>query len=150
MEVSIVYDTYIGVLFFLIFIDRVNAFLDQANRELFCPRGLYCLIVTYNPLALLEQEDINNSIERGSNGEDLSSSKRKWPAKVAKNLRNPFSATTEGEQHLPSEIAPLIFSEDEDKEAMPKKEKPWEKMNSYLDKRARARYASLPLKAVDQ
>ena len=67
----------------------------------------------------------------------------KWPKKVAKNLRNPFTATTEGEQNLPAEVAPLIFLREEDDEAQfNNKSKPWAKVNDYLDKRARARYAS--------
>ncbi|KAJ5198549.1 uncharacterized protein N7498_007666 [Penicillium cinerascens] len=122
---------------------KVNSFIDKANRELFCPRGLYCMIVTYNPLPRQQQEDINTSINRASASGAPGPSRNKWPEKVKKNLRNPFSAAAEGEENLPSEIAPLIFSDDEDKNVqMKKKEKPWDKLNDYFDKRARARYAS--------
>lgn len=102
------------------------------------------MIVTYNPLAQQQQEEISTSISRPSASGDSGSSRSKWPGKVKKNLRNPFSATTEGEQNLPSEIAPLIFSDDEDEKVQMKmKEKPWDKLNDYFDKRARARYVSL-------
>ncbi|KAJ5305639.1 uncharacterized protein N7443_005299 [Penicillium atrosanguineum] len=122
---------------------KVNTFIDKANRELFCPRGLYCMIVTYNPLAQQQQKEISTSISRPSASGASGSSRSKWPGKVTKNLRNPFSATTEGEQNLPSEIAPLIFSDNEDEKVQMKmKEKPWDKLNDYYDKRARARYAS--------
>ncbi|CEJ56786.1 hypothetical protein PMG11_02984 [Penicillium brasilianum] len=120
----------------------MNTFIDQANRELFCPRGLYCMIVTYNPLPQQQQEDIKTSIKRPSAGGASGPSRSKWPEKVTKILRNPSSATTEGEQNLPSEIAPLIFSDDDENFEIKKKEKPWNKLNGYFDKRARARYAS--------
>ncbi|KAJ5569152.1 hypothetical protein N7450_011638 [Penicillium hetheringtonii] len=120
---------------------KVNTFINKANRDLFCPRGLYCMIVTYNPLAQQQQKDISTSITRPSDNGNSGPSRREWPEKVAKNLRNPFSTTTEGEQNLPSEIAPLIFSDDEDGNSQ-MKEKPWDKLNDYFDRRARARYAS--------
>ena len=102
------------------------------------------MIVTYNPLPQQQQEDINTSISRPSASGASGPSQSKWPEKVTKNFRNPFSATTEGEQNLPSEIAPLIFSDDEDEnDQMKKKDKPWDKLNDYFDKRARARYVSL-------
>ncbi|KAJ5602113.1 hypothetical protein N7510_011647 [Penicillium lagena] len=106
---------------------KVNTFLDQANRELFCPRGLYCLIVTYNPLPQKQQEDINTTIEVPSSSRESTVPRRKWPQKFAKNLRNPFSTSTEGEQNLPSEVAPLIFSEEDEGACMKKKDKPWNK-----------------------
>ncbi|KAL1859224.1 hypothetical protein Plec18170_002340 [Paecilomyces lecythidis] len=118
---------------------KVNAFLDQANRELFCPRGLYCLIVTYNPVPLKDQEDfIDKNIAKSE------ASPSNWPRKVTKNLRDPFSATTQGGQNLPLEVAPLVFPEDEEDEnsSSKMKTKTWNKLNDYFDKRARARYAS--------
>lgn len=102
------------------------------------------MIVTYNPLARQQQEDIKASIKIPSVIGASGPTRIKLPEKVTKNLRNPISATTEGEQNLPSEIAPLIFSDDEgEKIEMKKKEKPWNKLNDYFDKRARARYVSL-------
>lgn len=102
------------------------------------------MIVAYNPLPQQQQEDINTSINRSSASADAGPSQSRWPKKVKKNLRNPFFATTEGEQNLPAEIAPLIFSDDEAESGVKeKKEKPWDKLDIYLDKRARARYVSL-------
>lgn len=102
------------------------------------------MIVTYNPLAQEQQKDINTSISRQSVHGDPGLSRSKWPKKVVKNLRDPSSATTEGEQNLPSEIAPQIFSSDEDEKLQKnKKEKPWDSLNDYFDKRARARYVCL-------
>jgi hypothetical protein len=101
------------------------------------------MIVTYNPLPQQQQEDINTSIKRPPARGNSDLSRSKWPGKITKNLRNPFSATTEGEQNLPSEIAPLIFSDDDESVEMKRKEKPWNKLNDYFDKRARARYVSL-------
>ncbi|KAJ6166988.1 hypothetical protein N7470_002435 [Penicillium chermesinum] len=122
---------------------KVNSFIDRANRELFAPRGLYCMIVTYNPLPQQEQEEINKSIKRPSTGGASGSSRVKWPQKIRENLRDPFSVTTEGEQNLPVEIAPLVFADDEDRRVqIQSKDKPWTKLNDYFDKRARARYAS--------
>ncbi|GAD99667.1 conserved hypothetical protein [Paecilomyces variotii No. 5] len=116
---------------------KVNAFLDQANRELFCPRGLYCLIVTYNPIPLKDQDDfMDKNIEKSA------TSPSNWPRKVKKNLRDPFSATTQGGQNLPIEVAPLIFPDDEEGDPNTKpKAKTWNRLNDYFDKRARARYA---------
>jgi hypothetical protein len=104
------------------------------------------MIVTYNPLVQKQQEDLDRSVQRqfACDTSDLSGSK--WPDKVRKNLRNPFSATTEGEHNLPPEIAPLIFSDDEDENENTetrKKARPWDRMNNYFDNRARARYVSL-------
>jgi hypothetical protein len=104
------------------------------------------MIVTYNPLAQQQQEDINTSISRSSAKGDPGLSRSKWLEKVAKNLRNPFSVNTEGEQNLPSEIAPLIFSNDKDEKfQMKEKERSWDKLNGYFDKRARARYVCLSI-----
>ncbi|KAJ6000789.1 hypothetical protein N7481_001198 [Penicillium waksmanii] len=122
---------------------KVNTFLDKANRELFGPRGLHCMIVAYNPLPQQQQEDINTSMVKSSASANPGPSQSKWPNKVKQNLRNPFSATTEGEQNLPSEIAPLTFFDDEaESDKIGKKEKPWDKLNNYFDKRARARYVT--------
>lgn len=102
------------------------------------------MIVAYNPLAQQQQEDIDTSISRSSAKGNPDLSRSKWPEKVAKNLRNPFSVTIEGEQNLPPEIAPLTFPNDEDEEfQMKEKRKPWNKLNIYFDKRARARYVCL-------
>ncbi|KAH8703687.1 hypothetical protein BGW36DRAFT_278623, partial [Talaromyces proteolyticus] len=122
---------------------KVNSFLDQVNRELFCPRGLYCVIVKYNPVPVKEQGDITTMIGASSSHIDSTASPMKLHKKVAVNLRNPVSATTEGEQNLPTECAPLIFSEEENEDTKVKtKVKPWNKINQYFDKRARARYAA--------
>ena len=121
----------------------MNSFLDQANREFFCPRGLYCLILKHNPVPEKEQEDIDAMITASSSTINSKVSKTKWQEKLKTNLRNPFSATTEGENNLPSEVAPLIFAEQDNEVQQPKtKGTLWNDVNRYLDKRARAIYAS--------
>lgn len=101
------------------------------------------MIVAYNPLSQKQQEDTDATIKELSTSADPGTTQNKWPKTVKKNLRNPFSATTDGEQNLPSEIAPLTFSENEpESDQMGKQEKPWDRLNNYFDKRARARYVS--------
>lgn len=118
----------------------MNSFLDQANRELFRPRGLYCVIVKYNPVPVKDQEDIHAIMSAKSSSGEPTGSRTK---KIKANLRNPILATTEGEQNLPPEIAPLVFSEEDDKALQTKRRGlSWNELNEYFDKRARARYVS--------
>lgn len=82
-----------------------------------------------------------------------SSSSTSAPSKEAtlsvrarKNLRNPIAGTVEGEESLPSNIAPLIYLDDSEVDqdtARPVKERnTFTRITTYLDDRAQARYVS--------
>lgn len=116
------------------------------NEEFFRPRGLYCLLMAYNPIPMQKKDktDVAQTISAAmppSSGGGLS-------AKLKKNLRNPFANVTEGEENLPEQVAPLIFPE---KPAKPGKKSKWAKynLNDFFDKRAQARYVSLLLPFID-
>ncbi|OAP63363.1 hypothetical protein AYL99_02590 [Fonsecaea erecta] len=127
---------------------RTNSFLDRMNTEFFQPRGLFCLLMSYNPIAMGPKKtgDDANGLSKAL----LSSSptsKQTLGARAKKNLRNPVAATAEGEDNLPACTAPLVYPETAatgtaDSPGEPKpKQKLGDRVNKYFDQRAQARYA---------
>ncbi|OAA68855.1 hypothetical protein ISF_03230 [Cordyceps fumosorosea ARSEF 2679] len=142
---------------------KTNSTLDKFNNEVFGPRGLFCMIMKYDPIgqdpaALAEKAAAANNggglMSRfgGNNGQ------KNW-------LKDPVSGTSDGMNSLPSAVAPLIYMDDRrahkeylanDGNVSPVSDKPaagpvttkqkaksaFENFNDYLDRRARAKYAS--------
>ena len=103
---------------------RTNGFLDQANKDIFMPNGLYAMIITYKPgesnCALIGTESVDmGAIAVAKYGDHLvdqeysqdSTAKKdrvgKWKRK-AKDFRIASGETT-GEAEMPLVCAPLIF-----------------------------------------
>ena len=105
---------------------RTNKYLDQANKELFEPRGLFALIVTYvpsnNKQTVVEFETVDigaQAIARYNHPSEMqaaggSAEEAKKPTFIedlrekAKRLRV-ASGETQGEAQMPAICAPLIF-----------------------------------------
>ncbi|KAH6884198.1 hypothetical protein B0T10DRAFT_518246 [Thelonectria olida] len=121
---------------------RTNSFLDHANAEVFRPRGLFCLVMAFDPTAAEK-----------NNGAQLNSTiaNRLQPSgfdRVGNKLKE-SSGTTVSEMDFP-ESAPLIFpglddiDDREGQEGASTKEKLSKKkkyVQDYYDKRARAKFA---------
>ncbi|KAL6406819.1 hypothetical protein AUP68_09627 [Ilyonectria robusta] len=118
---------------------RTNSFLDKANADFFRPRGLYCLIMTYNPDSAegnaIDQAQLSSTITSTLNPSGLQKYKQK--------LRS-----SSGEIEFP-EAAPLVFpgldnlDDQQWDETTGKKEKSGAKqyIDEYYDKRAQAKFA---------
>lgn len=136
---------------FFLTIVRTATALRKLNEEFFQPRGLYCLIMVWNPESsnMVEQVNINNTVT------DLSSVPHGVTG-VQKKFRS-SDGTTYGEMAFP-EVAPLIFPT-LDELAAQTGQKAAEKKSSvakgmtfvanYWDKRATAEYVSLPLSILN-
>ncbi|OAL30796.1 hypothetical protein AYO22_01416 [Fonsecaea multimorphosa] len=137
-----------GVSLAVQFVASAIAQAEAKWREFFRPRGLFCLLMSYNPIAMGTQsarEDpdaLSKALLSSS-----PTSKQKLTARAKKNLRNPIAATAEGEENLPTSTAPLIYPETigVEKPRSPgepeQKQKLGDRLNQYFDKRAQARYA---------
>lgn len=125
---------------------RTNSFLDRINNEFFRPRGLFCLVMCYNPIAL-EPKDPPGEVDAVSKAA-APSFKPAFASRAKRNLRNPVAATVEGEENLPANTAPLIYLEKTrtDKARSDadsgEKQRIGDRLNKYSDKRAQARYVS--------
>lgn len=102
---------------------RTNRFLDQANKEIFMPRGLYALIVAYKPVNETEEDHVESrTIDFGAMamlkyggdgaapanaGESGSPETTKMKAKMQR-LRV-ASGQSHGEAEMPMTCAPLVF-----------------------------------------
>lgn len=128
---------------------RTNSFLDRVNKEFFQPRGLACLLMAYDPTGFSDGGDAEEVADLSK--APPSASERNFPAKAKRRLRNPVTGKT-GEDGLPSNVAPLVYENAEDAlrwSGEPgKQRKPLAKLNDYLDRRAQARYVSLPQSLV--
>lgn len=123
--------------------NRTKTVLDKINDEFYRPRGLYALVLTWNPDdgAIHETLNINNNIlSRTSNGTGSSKSS------LAKKL-SMSSGMTSGNFEFP-ETAPLIFLALDDiakiDEKGQEKTKKMAFVADYLDRRARASYVRSP------
>ncbi|MCJ1354416.1 MAG: hypothetical protein MMC33_004404 [Icmadophila ericetorum] len=106
---------------------RTNKFLDQANREIFAPKGLFALIITYKPGNSERAEIGTMTIDLGATaiakygdplekaqaaeagGEEQEKSKRIDEVKEKMKRLRIASGETHGEAELPVNCAPLIF-----------------------------------------
>jgi hypothetical protein len=123
---------------------KTNKFLDKVNKEFFMPKGLFCLVLTWNP----ETSDARTAI----NFEGLA-------AKVMENDRNPLvslrksNGKTYGEFQWP-ETASLIYPGLDDlavttDEGVQAKKSSLQKkrrfVEDYMDRRAQAKFVSFQL-----
>lgn len=119
---------------------RTNSFMDDMNEKIFKPRGLYALIMKYNPHANttldVQQMDTSRLIaKRGTHEKDF--------------FRKVASGETQGELEMP-ETAPLVFPALDDVATSVVQPGDVEKRNAfmrstkfvsnYYDKRAQAEY----------
>ena len=134
--------------YLLIFAYRGNSFLDRANNEFFRPRGLYCLVMTWNPDSSETEESLDITSTVSSR---LAHSDSGKVDKVVNNLRRSDGKTSE--LAIPK-AAPLIFpalddlAEQTGEEAVKKQNKLRKSANfagDYFDRRARAKYVCYPL-----
>ncbi|MCJ1401787.1 hypothetical protein MMC11_005004 [Xylographa trunciseda] len=106
---------------------RLNKFLDQANKEIFMPRGLFALIVTYKPGNSDQPEVGAQTVDLGATamakyGNNLSQpettnvreenqEKKKKMDEIKEKMKRlrVASGETHGEAEMPVTCAPLIF-----------------------------------------
>ena len=125
-------------------ISRTNGFLHKTNEEFFRPRGLYCLVMTWNPESTHRVEQVNvtaNIATHSTPSASLAGVQRKFRGS---------DGNTHGEWEFP-EVAPLVFpaldqlasqtSEDGTKQKK-KMAKGYAFVADYWDKRATAEYVS--------
>lgn len=131
--------------------------MDKANDELFKPRGLYCLVMSFRPDEVPQGEVALQDV-------DTSKDALKWlspPSSAFKTNTSKFrkaSGITRGESGLP-ESAPLIYPEtgyaeigkgEAVEDEADAKRAPYSKrkvVQEYFDKRAQAKYVSVLLKS---
>ncbi len=122
--------------------NRTNSLLDHVNQEFFRPRGLYCLLMSYNPLGTGKGE-APTSVS-ADEAQPLSQGQRSTFRRAKQNLRNPVSGMVDGEERLPPEVAPLIYVDGSDSNSAgadpEKKRSAMKRLNNYFDHRAQARY----------
>ncbi|KAI4716242.1 hypothetical protein E4T48_07543 [Aureobasidium sp. EXF-10727] len=122
---------------------RTTTALRKLNEEFFQPRGLYCLIMTWNP-------DSNNKVEQVNISETVASLNKgsKGVAVVGDKFRS-SDGTTYGELAFP-EVAPLVFPTLDELAAQTGPDAAKKKSNvakgmtfvaNYWDKRATAEYS---------
>lgn len=134
---------------------KTNSTLDKFNNEVFGPRGLFCMIMKYDPIGqdpVLAEKAANSPFNKFAGA-----GQKNW-------LKDPVSGTSEGMNSLPSAVAPLVYMDDRrahkeylandgktsptergasDKVSTKQKAKnAFDNFNDYLDRRARAKYAS--------
>lgn len=120
---------------------RINSFLDAMNISFFQPRGLFCLIMAYEPNHSSPTEIINMS-ETITKTVALSTSKTNSIMKALKSS----SGTTYNELEMP-EAAPLVFpsldnASNAGNQGIFQRSSAF--MTDYLDRRAQASYVSKP------
>ncbi|RDW71046.1 hypothetical protein BP6252_07609 [Coleophoma cylindrospora] len=115
---------------------KTNNFLDKVNENYFKPRGLFCLLMTWNP----ESRDHSQSVSMPMNVASAVDSRNKFKASSAK---------SHGESLFP-EVAPLIFpaldhldqAGEEVLRTRNKLKKGKSFVDDYMDRRATAKYAA--------
>jgi predicted GIY-YIG superfamily endonuclease len=120
---------------------KTNRFLDKVNKEFFMPKGLFCVVLTWNP----ESQDARTAVDFEA-----------MAKKVMEREKNPLAALrrsngkTYGELRWP-ETAPLIYpaldnlATASDAEGQAKKSSLQKKrrfVEDYMDRRAQAKFVS--------
>lgn len=132
-----------------------NTFFDEANREFFIPRGLFCLVVTWNPDldgAYLTLDSDSDSDPAGSVQSTMASADGELG--FAKKIRHKYGKANTEVQAVPEITAPLEFPALERVELDPETTKKQESLKAkasrkmefaaaYRDKRAQARFVRL-------
>ena len=123
---------------------RTSDFLRKINEEFFRPRGLYCLVMTWNPDSTQRVEQVNLTATIAS---------RSNPTTSLGSLQNKYKSSdgnTYGEWEFP-EVAPLVFpaldqlAAQTSEDGVKKKTKMVKGLTfvaNYWDKRATAEYVS--------
>ena len=106
---------------------RLNKFLDQANKEVFIPRGLFALIITYKPGNSDQTEVGTETVDLGAmamakygdnilkpepaDAKEGNQEKRKKMEEVKEKMKKLriASGETHGEAQMPVTCAPLVF-----------------------------------------
>ncbi|KAL8991710.1 MAG: hypothetical protein Q9169_007723 [Polycauliona sp. 2 TL-2023] len=128
---------------------RINNFLDQANKDIFKPRGLYAMVIMYRPGESAQPEVATRRVDLGAEAVI----KYDDDSKGSKKLRQASGKTFENE--MPVTCAPLVFpaldqvfdgNTKEPSSNLPDAFKTTAKSSSkfvsdYLDRRAQASYA---------
>lgn len=126
-----------------VYVSRTNNFFDKINEAVFRPRGLYCLIMTYQPESSSASVcvDLNSTVSKSIDQGEAE-------AGFIKKNRHRFKAS-DGETCEIPESAPLIFPgldelQDQDSNyARTQPEGRREFIANYLDRRAQAEFVSL-------
>lgn len=125
---------------------RTNSLLDRVNDEFFRPRGLYCLIMAYNPIATGAKGQLDDAEAINKSQASSSLSKRSLPGRALKKLRSPVVGTAQGQESLPPNVATLVYPGSTAKSQIPgepKKKNAMKRLDNYFDQRAQARYVSI-------
>ena len=124
---------------------RANFYLNQMNEKLFKPRGLYALVMGFDPEA--KQAISFGQIDLATQSivkYDLKGNQQSKWKQFGMNMRQ-ASGTTHGEIEMP-ECAPLIFPAVDavagDKEKLGKMKRTGNWLNGYFDKQSQAKYVS--------
>ncbi|KAF7945120.1 hypothetical protein EAE96_009899 [Botrytis aclada] len=124
---------------------RTNSFLDGMNNQFFRPRGLYALVLTWNPDDgnHTSMVDMTSTISKSINPQTRESKTR--------NKFRTSSGNTYGDFEFP-EAAPLIFPAldaaltntgvEEEEKLKEKLKRKGDFVSDYMDRRARAQYAA--------
>jgi hypothetical protein len=124
---------------------KTNTYLDQANEQLFNPRNLHCVIMTFKPESSQEvvEVDVNATNEALVKSMDTPSE-----SKLGK-IRNSYG-TSKGEFAIP-EAAPLVYptldkvASEMSEDGAPQKQSTYKRSSAfvanYLDRRAQAEYS---------
>lgn len=128
---------------------RTNKFLDKANAEIFRPRGVICMVMTWRPdtTQVHPTIDFNNPASSSVPTDDEF-------GKVKEKFKE-SSGTTVGDLKIPA-AAPLVFPSEtqlQQQQQAGSGELSWKEkfkqkkafMDDYLDRRAQAEYVSVRL-----
>lgn len=144
---------------------RANAYLDEVNRGLFMPRGLYAMVMRYQPQAQVPSDQMDlgfgevnletaKNVARWAPGSESSSGPSNSGMKIMKNIRL-SSGTTKGAANIPTTCAPLIFptadggarlertaepTSSDERTFKEKVKSAYDFVNDYKDRRAQAEY----------
>lgn len=140
---------------------RTNAYLDKANKELFHPKNLHCMIMAFKPEASespllnlgMDGSSSSGAIISGSRGDNDNGSGT-GISMFGTRFRS-FHGTTQGEFALP-ESASLVYSTNISRDTSPypvedsstprEKESSWKStakfLSDYKDRRAQAKFAA--------
>lgn len=134
---------------------KTNTMLDKYNEELFGPRGLYCMIMKYDP-NMPDPDDARQQKSSAGNRLGSMAQGQSW-------LRDPVSGKIQGQHGLPSAVAPLVYMDNREDHKQflstgsvdrsvdgpqqpqnfkSKAKNAFDNFNDYLDRRARAKYAA--------
>ncbi|KAJ5126516.1 hypothetical protein N7448_007295 [Penicillium atrosanguineum] len=123
---------------------KTNTFFDKVNKEFFQPRGLFCLVMTWNPelsdapSTAIDLDSFISKATSDSSSDMLGRLQHKFKSSDGKTYGNIFP-----------EVAPLIFPQIDqlavDKDAEKKLSKMKQKKEfvaNYMDKRAQAKFTA--------